>query len=154
MAPAPHPPTDSADDREIVSERVFAAPRGRVFGAFSDPVQLARWWGPAGFTCTFHEFDLRPGGTWRLTLHGPDGAEYPNDKTFTLVTPPECVAFDHHDPTHGFSMTMTFTEEAGGRTRLTWRMVFIHAAEATRLRAFIATANEQNLNRLEAHLAG
>lgn len=139
--------------REIVSTRGFAAAPEAVFEVFADPARLARWWGPAGFATTIQEFDLRPGGTWRLTLRGPDGTEYHNEKTFTEVAPPACVAFDHRDPAHGFQMTMTFAEEAGGRTRLTWRMVFVHAAEATRVRAIITLANEQNFDRLAAHLA-
>ena len=69
-------------DREIVSTRTFAAPRERVFEAFSDPTQLARWWGPKGFTNTIHEFDLRPGGMWRLVMHAPNGADYANESRF------------------------------------------------------------------------
>lgn len=49
-------------DREILTVREFDAPRERVFEAFTDPARLARWWGPKGFTNTFQEFDLRPGG--------------------------------------------------------------------------------------------
>ena len=62
------PATDAEPtaDREFVHSRLIDAPRERVFKAFSDPVHLARWWGPNGFTSTVHEFDLRPGGTWRL----------------------------------------------------------------------------------------
>ena len=63
-------------DREIVSTRVLDAPRELVFRAFSDPDLLARWWGPEGFTNTFHEFDLRPDGAWRFVMHGPDGTDY------------------------------------------------------------------------------
>ena len=48
-------------DREIVSVCVFDAPREQVFDAWTNPKRLSRWWGPQGFTNTFHEFDLRPG---------------------------------------------------------------------------------------------
>ncbi|HEX6985534.1 MAG TPA: SRPBCC family protein [Planctomycetaceae bacterium] len=145
-------PGASADDREIVSTRVFAAPRRRVFEAFSDPAQLARWWGPKGFTNTFHEFDLRPGGAWRFTMHGPDGIDYRNEKHFLEVASPERVVFRHQVPIHGFQMTMTFAERDGG-TRLTWRMLFDSAEECAKVRAFVVDANEQNLDRLERHLA-
>ncbi len=52
----------SDHDREIVTTRVFDAPRERVFRAWTDPDHLAKWWGPKGFTNTFQEFDMRPGG--------------------------------------------------------------------------------------------
>jgi uncharacterized protein YndB with AHSA1/START domain len=143
---------DPPSEREIVSTRVFDAPRGIVFQAFSDPKQLALWWGPKDFTNTIHEFDLRPGGKWRLVLHGPDGTAYPNDKVFTEVVNPERIVFDHLHPTHLFRMTMIYVEQ-GGKTQLTWRMLFDSAAEMSKLKGFIVDANEENFDRLEAHLA-
>ena len=139
-------------DRTIVSTRVFNAPRERVFGAFSDPEQLKRWWGPTGFTNTFQEFDLRPGGAWRFVMHGPDGTDYPNAKEFVEVGAPARIVFDHLDPVHWFRMTMTFDAEAG-KTRLTWRMVFQSPEAAAPVRDFIVRANEQNFDRLADHLA-
>lgn len=138
-------------DREIVSTRVFDAPPERVFRAFSDPTRLARWWGPNGFTNTFHEFDLRPGGAWRFVMHGPGGADFENVTEFIEVVAPERIVFRHLEPIHRFHMTMTFAEEAG-QTRLTWRMRFESAAELERVKAFIPGANEQNFDRLAAQL--
>ena len=60
--------TAAESAREIVTTRVVDAPRDRVFGAWANPDQLARWWGPEGFTNTFYEFDLRPGGAWRFVM--------------------------------------------------------------------------------------
>jgi uncharacterized protein YndB with AHSA1/START domain len=136
----------------IVNTRVFPVPPARLFEAFGDPAQLARWWGPAGFTNTIQEFDFRPGGAWRITMRGPDGAEYPNESRFLEVTPPAHVVFEHLGPLHRYWMTMEFAPAAGG-TRLTWRMRFESAAEHARLKDFIAAANEQNFDRLEAALA-
>jgi uncharacterized protein YndB with AHSA1/START domain len=144
--------TMAKDPREVLSTRVFAAPREVLFKAFSDPTQLAQWWGPGGFTTTIHEFDLRPGGKWRLTLHGPNGADYRNEKSFIEVVQPERIVFDHLDPVHGFRMTMLH-EEQNGKTRLTWRMRFVLPEEGAKLHDVIAEANEQNFDRLEAHLA-
>lgn len=45
--------------------RSFAAPRQRVWDAWTDPVQLAAWFGPKGTTGSILAFDLRPGGEWR-----------------------------------------------------------------------------------------
>jgi uncharacterized protein YndB with AHSA1/START domain len=146
--------TDSvtaASDQEVVNTRLFAARRELVFRAFSDPEQLAQWWGPQGFTNTFHEFDPRPGGHWRFVMQAPDGARYENESDFLEVVEPERIVFDHLEPVHRFLMTMTFDEE-GGKTRLTWRMRFESAAEHARVKGFVAAANEENFDRLEAHL--
>lgn len=136
----------------IHSTRVFGVSSERLFEAFRDPSQLARWWGPEGFTNTFAVFDLRPGGKWHFTMHGPDGAEYPNTNEFTEVDPPSRIAFVHDAPVHRFRMTMAFTAEDSG-ARLTWRMEFDDPDEAAKLRDFIVAANEQNFDRLEAVLA-
>lgn len=144
--------TDALSDREIVSTRVLDAPRERVFRAFSDPDHLARWWGPKGFRNTFHELDLRPGGFWRFTMHGPGGSDYENENVFLEVVRPERIVFRHLEPVHGFQMTILFAEQ-DGKTRLTWRMLFDSAAERDRVEAFVVPANEQNFDRLEAHLA-
>ena len=69
-------------DREFVHSRLIEAPVERVYEAFAEPVRLARWWGPDGFTSTFEVFDLRPGGAWRFVMHGPDGNDYPNESVF------------------------------------------------------------------------
>lgn len=142
----------NSEEREIVSTREFAAPRTAVFDAFADPRQLPQWWGPKGFTCTLPEFDFRPSGRCRLILHGPDGAAYQNEKRFVEIMRPERIVFDHLQPRHDFQMTMIFAEESG-KTRLTWRMLFDSTAEVSKLRNLISEANEQNFDRLAAHLA-
>jgi uncharacterized protein YndB with AHSA1/START domain len=137
-------------DREILSTRTFDAPRERVFEAFSDPARLARWWGPKGFTSTIHEFDLRPGGTWRFVMHGPDGVDCPNESVFVEVVKPERIIF-RHVSSHPFEMTITLAEQ-GGRTRVTWRMRHETARECAEVRPFVVDANEQNFDRLAAEL--
>jgi uncharacterized protein YndB with AHSA1/START domain len=113
---------DTAADREISATRVVDDPRGLVWKVWTDPKHVAQWWGPNGFTNTIHQMDVRPGGTWRLTMHGPDGRDYPNESRFVEVTEPERIVFDHLS-TPGFQMTVTFTER-GGQTEVTMRMVF------------------------------
>lgn len=146
------PSAESRADREIVSARVFDAPREKVFEAFRDPLQLVQWWGPKDFTNTIHEFDLRPGGKWRITLHAPNGANYPNDKVFVEVVPPERVVFDHLEPMHHFRMMLLLADQRG-KTHVTWHMLFESAAEVAKLKNFILEANEQNFDRLAAHLS-
>lgn len=142
----------SPQDNEVVSTRLFAVARERLFDAFSDPRQLEHWWGPKGFTNTFEEFDLRPGGAWRFTMHAPTGAEYHNVSEFIEIQRPERIVFEHVRPMHRFKMTMLFTDEQGG-TRLTWRMQFESVEEVARLGDFLASANEENFDRLQAHLS-
>jgi uncharacterized protein YndB with AHSA1/START domain len=136
---------------EVVSARVFEAPRARVFEAFSDPRQLAQWWGPNGFRNTVEALELRPGGALRLVMHGPDGKDFHNVARFLEVASPERVVFEHLEPIHRFTMAMTFVE-LGDQTLLVWRMRFAERAEADRVAEFVAGANEQNFDRLAAHL--
>ena len=85
--------SDGANN-EITSSRVFNVPRERLYTAFADPAQVALWWGPAGFTNTIHDFDLRPGGKWLFTMHGPDKGNYLNECVFLKVDPPSLIAWD------------------------------------------------------------
>jgi activator of Hsp90 ATPase-like protein len=54
-------------------ERVLHAPRELVFRARSEPEELAKWWGPAGFTAPSIELDLRVGGSYRVAMQPPEG---------------------------------------------------------------------------------
>jgi uncharacterized protein YndB with AHSA1/START domain len=137
-------------DREFVHSRVIDAPRERVFKAIGDPARLARWWGPKGFSNTFEAFDFRPGGAWRLVMHGPDGTNYPNESVFVEVKAPERVVLDHLSG-HHFRMTITLAER-GNQTVVGWHQVFDTAAERERIAPFVVEANEQNLDRLAAEV--
>jgi uncharacterized protein YndB with AHSA1/START domain len=77
---------------EIVITRMFDAPRELIWDAWTDPKQIVKWWGPRGFTITIHEMDVRPGGVWKSTMHGPDGTDYRNDCEFSEVVKPERIA--------------------------------------------------------------
>ncbi len=133
---------------EIVSSRVFDAPPAALFAAWADPDRLARWWGPKGFRNTHHQFELRPGGEWRLTMHGPDGTDFPNRWTYEEVGPTRIVARQH---SHPFILTATFDEDDGG-TRLTWLMRFESDAHCRQVRTYAAPANEEMFDRLADEL--
>ena len=150
MIEKPAAASASTADRELVTSRLIDAPRLRVFRAFSDPAQLAQWWGPDGFTNTFNEFDLRAGGAWRSVMHGPDGLSYPNQSAFIEVVAPERVVFEHVSAPR-FETTLSFIEH-GEQTLVGWRQRFATAAEWRRVARFAAEANEQNLDRLVSHL--
>ena len=137
-------------ERQIVSSRTFAVPPSQVFAAFTDPERLKKWWGPAGFTNTFHEFDFRPDGMWRFLMHGPDGTDYVNESQFVEIVDNERIVFDHLRTMHRFRMAMTFAGR--NETTLTWRMRFETVAECEKVKAFAGNANEQNFDRLAAEL--
>lgn len=137
---------------EIVSTRVFDYPRELVFKAWTDPGHLAKWWGPKGFTNTFHEFDLRPGGIWRFVMHGPNDTDYQNMSVFVEIVKPERIVFDHLKPMHKFQAVAAFAEQAG-KTKLTFRMLFETSAECDQVKSYAVEGNEQNFDRLEAELA-
>ena len=147
--------TDSntgAADRESVHERVLNASREQVVQAFRDPECFARWWGPNGFRSTIHLFDFREGGRLRLTLHGPDGADYENEYLVEELVEPERIVISHPDPAHYFQLFITLAEEGKNKTRLSWRQRFDTREHFERWKSVVATANEQNLDRLAAEL--
>lgn len=152
------PATDATANREIVIARTFDAPRGLVFDAWTDPAQVAQWWGPRGFTNTVHEMEVRQGGVWRLTMHGPDGTDYPNEIVFLEVVKPERLVYRHgsgeRDDPGQFEVTVTF-EEQDGNTRLTMRSLFQSAAARDKVvKEFHAIeGGNQTLDRLAEHLA-
>ena len=140
----------SPSDLEIVSIRVFAAPPAEVFQAWVDPQRLARWWGPAGFTNTFHEFNPVPGGDWRFIMHGPDGTDYDNHNVFVEVDAPARIVLKHVTAPL-FQLIATF-EALGEGTLLVFRMVFESVKTCAAVSKYAVAANEQNFDRLAAEL--
>lgn len=123
-----------------------------VFAAFADAGTLAAWWGPAGFSNSFETFEFKPGGAWVYTMHGPDGKNYPNESVFKEIVPGEKIVIEHV-VTPRYLLTITLTPR-GDKTRLTWTQAFEKDALPEKFRAFIEQANEQNLDKLAAVLAG
>lgn len=138
----------STFDRELATSRHIRAARASVWTALTDPRLLARWWGPDGFTNTFATCDLRPGGEWRHTMHGPDGTSYPNHCRFAEVQKPERWVVEHLSPPL-FRLELVLSERDGG-TEVHWRQIFAKAEDCAALRAICVPANEQNLDRLTA----
>jgi len=142
---------EEISDREVVAIRIVPASREQVFKAWTQAEHIRRWWGPNGFTNTFDVFDPRPGGAWRFTMHGPDGASYRNESVFVEIVEPELVVLDHVSNPR-FRLEADFAEADGG-TQVTFRQIFETAAICGQLKPIVVPANEQNLDRLEAELA-
>lgn len=140
-----------SSDREIFSSRVLFAPVDQVYHLFANPVHLKNWWGPEGFTNTFHEFDLRPGGNWILTMHGPEKGHYENASVFKTVVPLHSITWTRISKPH-FDMEVGFEALDEMSTRITFRMLFTTPEECNKIRAFAGPKNEENFDRLEREL--
>ncbi len=132
------------------TSRVFAASPAAVFAAFAAPERLAKWWGPNGFTNSFHAFEFKPGGLWRFTMHGPDGSSYLNESTFMLIEADRKVVVEHVSAPH-FQLTVSIEADAGG-TRVTWEQAFDSPDVAASIEHIVVPANEQNLDRWQVEV--
>jgi uncharacterized protein YndB with AHSA1/START domain len=153
-------PAKSTPDRKLVLTRTFDAPRALVFKAWTDPEQVARWWGPHGFTNARCELDARPGGRIRVDIAGPDGTVHSMKGVFDEVIEPERIVFsagavEDEDGIPGLEgcTTVTFAEH-DGRTTLTLEVVIVKATPET---AWTFEGMEscwtQSLERLAAEVA-
>ena len=115
-------PAEDTSGREIVTTRVVRAPRELVWAAWTEVDEWKQWWGPDGFTHTVKVMEVRSGGRWEFTMHGPDGTDYRNDATYTEVIRPAFIGFRHHSAPK-FTASATFEEVPEG-TRVTLRTVF------------------------------
>ena len=140
---------------EILLTRVFDAPVRAVWDAWTIPEQVERWWGPRGFTLTTHSKDLRAGGTWRYTMHGPDGVDYQNVTEYLVVEPYRKLVYDHggNDERPAlFRVTVTFSE-ANGTTTMEIISSLPSAEAATEMAKFIKQAGgNATWDRLAEHL--
>lgn len=131
--------------RADVKSRRIDAPVAHVFAAFRDAESLAQWWGPVGFTNTFHNFDFRAGGQWRHTMHGPDGTDYENESRFLAVSENKRIVIEHLTG-HHFILTLEF-ENLGEATVVHWQQLFDTVEHYEQIREFVSVANEQNLDK-------
>jgi uncharacterized protein YndB with AHSA1/START domain len=123
-ATAKHPAPDRAilskpSDREIRVERIFNAPRDRVWKAMNTPEILVQWWG-RGNKLVVEKFEPIRGGHWRFVEHGDHGV-FGFEGRYREVTPPERVVqtFEWDGmPGHVIIQTMTLEDLGNGRTRL------------------------------------
>jgi len=138
-------------DREIHTQRVFDAPRDRVFAAYTDPQLIPEWWGPRETTTVVDQMDVRAGGSWRFVMRSSDGSETAFRGTYREVTPPERIVqtFEWEGlPGHVSVETATF-EELGDRTKVTTTSLF-HTNEERD--GMLGSGMEQGMNETYARL--
>jgi uncharacterized protein YndB with AHSA1/START domain len=123
--------TANLADLTYTVERTFAAPRERVFDAWTSCEALTQWWGPKGWTVPFCEIDFRPGGTWRYMMRGegPDGMMDAWGKAiYSEIVPPQRIVYDDF-----------FTDADGtispGMPEMTIEVEFIAEGNETRIRS-------------------
>jgi uncharacterized protein YndB with AHSA1/START domain len=138
-------------DCEIVTARTINFHINLAFKAWTDPNHLKNWWGPKGFTNTFNEFDLRPGGKWSFIMHGPDKGNYPNECEFIKIDEPNLIAWKRYSKPL-FKVDAAFEEVTKDKTKIVFKMIFDTAEEANKLRPFVVDKNEENFDRLEDEL--
>jgi uncharacterized protein YndB with AHSA1/START domain len=141
---------------DLILTRTLHVPRGRVFRAWTDPRQLARWWGPKDFTNPVCALDPRPGGALSILMRAPDGAEHPMAGVYREVEEPEDLVFvsTAFEDAAGYPRlevlnTVVFTEQDGA-TALTLTARILQAApELAAAVAGMAQGWSQSLDRLQ-----
>ena len=124
---------------ELSLTRVYDAPVKMVWDAWTDTKQVAQWWGPRGFTLTTKSKDVKTGGTWVYTMHGPDGVDYPNKTVFLEVEKYQRLVYDHGGNDNQppmFRVTVNFSEKAG-KTTMEMTMALATAEAAAETKKFI-----------------
>lgn len=140
---------------ELTLTRTFDAPHGAVWKAYTEPEQLARWWGPKGFHTPLDkiEVDLRPGGAYNLTMVDGEGNEYPSEMTIRELVEPERLAFGW-DAQRGIGageIIVVLSELDGGRTQLDSHF----AGDSTpEMMSMMEAGTNQQLDKLAALLQG
>ena len=72
---------------------VLAAPREHVFATLTEPAELAKWWGPHGFTTPEIDLDLRVGGVYRFAMQPSDSDLFYLTGEFLEIDPPSFLAY-------------------------------------------------------------
>jgi len=132
--------TDKSNEIRLI--RIYDAPLQVVWQAWADPEKSKQWWGPRGFTLTTHSKDLRTGGSWDYTMHGPDGVDYPNTTKYLEVKEYSKLVYDHggHKDRPPLFRVTTIFSETQGKTKMEMTMTLPTPEAAEETRAFIKKA--------------
>jgi uncharacterized protein YndB with AHSA1/START domain len=121
--------------QELRITRVFDAPREAVFAAWTDPKQVAHWWGPTGFTTPVCELDVRAGGAILIHMRAPDGTIFPMTGVYKEVVPPERLVFtatplDKDGKAMFENLNTVIFSERDGKTTVTLRVEVVRSSAA------------------------
>jgi len=154
------------DEKGIVIERVFDAPSNAVWRAWTDPEVIKQWWGPEEFTAPEIKVDLKVGGKYIFTMHGPKGSEWDRDMysagTYLEIVPDKkLVVTDYFSDENGRMMepadygmdpdfpkesvvTVLFEETQTGRTKLS--IIYPETARKEQMDAMLKSGMEEGWN--------
>lgn len=123
------------EDRVLHIERIFNAPQKAVFTAFTDPNQLAKWWGPQGMTTPDVSLDARVGGKWETTMVNSEGDSYTCSGVYRHIDPFSFIAFTwgwrQPDGSRGHETVIEISfEETQGGTKMIFNQKTFQDAEA------------------------
>ena len=143
---------------DFVITRRFDATCEEVFDAWTEPAQVAAWFGPRGLTTPLDRLsmDVRPGGSWSLTMVSEiDGTQYPVSFEYREVSRPHRLVLTSSAPrpdgsTQEVLLTMTLVAVPGG-VEMTFAVTnLVASADNASLRDGWASS----LECLAAHLGG
>lgn len=115
--------TTNIEEREIVIERFFAAPRDLVWKTFTEPAHLTHWWAPHGWTLPVCTLDLRPGGVWQWCMRSAENEEHWGKAIYREIVVNERLVYtemfvdEAGNPVEAMpvlSNTLAFVEHEGG----------------------------------------
>jgi uncharacterized protein YndB with AHSA1/START domain len=112
-------------DRELRVERIFDAPRPRVWRAMTEPELVKQWWG-RGNPLTVERLEVERGGHWRFVEHSDHG-DHGFEGRFREVVPPEKLSMTFEwdgAPGHVVVQTIVLEDIDGGRTRMVSTSMF------------------------------
>ena len=124
----------AADAQEVTITRVFHAPRELVWKSWTEPAQLAKWWGPRGWSTDPADvtLELRPGGAFRISSVSDAGGEMTTTGVYREVVEPERLVLEEpaEDAWHdGAVSSVTLTDLGDGRTEMVLRSTIRTTAE-------------------------
>jgi len=133
--------------RAITITRVFDAPRELVWQAWTQPGQLAQWWGKRGWNTPLSSvtMDVRAGGAFSWTsISEEDGEQMASQGMFLEVVEPELLVFaQSHDAgvVDGTLASVTFADLGDGRTEMVFHTTVQMSAQTyDRARAGMSSA--------------
>jgi uncharacterized protein YndB with AHSA1/START domain len=107
---------------ELAIRRFLPAPREAAFAAFTEPDELAKWWGPEGFSVPSLDFNPRVGASYRIEMQPPEGDAFSLTGEFREVEAPSRLAFtfawEPPDPDDVETLANLSLRDLGGSTEV------------------------------------
>lgn len=112
---------ESIKSRELKLSHLCKAPVALVWEVWTNPEHICTWWEGKDFTTTIHEMNFKEGGEWNMTLHGPEGKNYPKRNVFLEIVENKKIVIEHFAP--HFITTVEFVS-AYSQTKIVWSRLY------------------------------